>query len=67
MFGIWGDNDEDDDIDEEKHVETEGANASQHSLAGIILPSLGATAAINGSRRPELRRYIISPNNRHYK
>ncbi|TKY58162.1 Potassium channel AKT1 [Spatholobus suberectus] len=51
---------------DEKEIER-GEDGSQYSLAGILLPSLGATAAHNGSCRPKLRRYIISPYNRRYK
>ncbi|XP_061356258.1 potassium channel AKT1-like [Gastrolobium bilobum] len=63
MFGMsCGGNDEEAD---EKEIETKD-DGSQYSLTGILLPSLGATAA-RGSRRPKLRRFIISPSNHRYK
>ncbi|KAJ1438273.1 RmlC-like jelly roll fold [Sesbania bispinosa] len=63
IFGIsCGDPKE--EIDDKENQNKE--DGSQYSLTGILLPSLGATAA-RESRRPKLCRFIISPSNHHYK
>ncbi|KAK7384745.1 hypothetical protein VNO78_30446 [Psophocarpus tetragonolobus] len=68
MFGIWGVDDDDHNKDDEDEREIEAReDGSQYSLTGILLPSLGATATINGSRRTKLGRYIIAPYNRRYR
>ncbi|XP_029130073.1 potassium channel AKT6 isoform X1 [Cajanus cajan] len=53
------------DVDEREL--DKGEDGSKYSLTGILLPSLGATAARNGSRRLKLGRYIISPANHQYR
>ncbi|KEH39823.1 inwardly rectifying potassium channel subunit [Medicago truncatula] len=49
----------------DKQKQTKDDSSSQYSLTGFI-PSLGA-ATMYGSKRQELRRYIISPSNRYYR
>ncbi|MED6203794.1 RAC-alpha serine/threonine-protein kinase, partial [Stylosanthes scabra] len=65
------DDDEDDDDDEEdsyahrhrrNHIAEFDYDGSQYSLAGLPLPSLGAT-----SHRLKLRPYSVSPFNYHYR
>lgn len=66
MFPLsWCGHKEEEEMDEEKENQTRD-DASQYSLAGVLLPSLGATA-IRGSRRPKPRPFIISPYNHRYK
>ncbi|RDY12654.1 Potassium channel AKT1, partial [Mucuna pruriens] len=68
MFGMCCDGDDDvhrRDTDEREIDKVE--DVSQYSLNGILLPSLGVTTGRNGSRRPKLRRYVISPNNHRYR
>ncbi|KAL9330886.1 hypothetical protein ACSQ67_000496 [Phaseolus vulgaris] len=64
MFGICCGDDVNDVNDKEIEAREDG---SQYSLTGVLLPSLGATAINNGSRRPILHRNIISPYNRRYR
>jgi len=68
MFGLCGRDDEEngDDIANEGELEAR-EDGSQYSLTGVLLPSLGASALNNGSRKPTLDRRIISPYNRRYR
>ncbi|KAG2390043.1 Potassium channel [Vigna angularis] len=67
MFGMCGHDDEnEEDNVSEREIEAR-EDGSQYSLTGVFLPSLGATALTNGSRRQQLRRHIIFPYNRNYR
>lgn len=67
LFGICGHGDEnEEDNVNEREIEAR-EDGSQYSLTGVFLPSLGATALTNGSRRQQLRRHVIFPYNHNYR
>jgi len=67
MFGLCGRDDAKHEHDVNER-EIEGReDGSQYSLTGVLLPSLGATAQNNGSRRPKLGRHVISPYDHNYR